>query len=198
MLDCLEVRLKTCSRCGETKPVAEFYADPRKEGRYRSICKACCADRKSAYSTMKKEEISEKGKQYYQANKERINQRVKNWRKDNHQKLVEQQRDRMQAASGLVLQLKTPCVKCGEERPWVIQFHHIDPSCKVFELSVDTVSHKKLEIVKEEAGKCACLCANCHTEFHYLYGKNPADPRSAFEEYIGGEFDETFTEPSRG
>lgn len=185
--------VKICTRCGEEKEVTEFYPDNRKEGRVHPICKKCWSERQKAYRSKRKEEISEKGKRYYEANKERINQRTRKWRQDNHEELMERQRIRRQDASTLLAQLKTPCVKCGESRNWVIQFHHIDPSVKSFELSVDTVSHKKVEIAKVEASKCACLCANCHTEFHYIYGKNPEDPVIDFENYLGGKNYDTVT-----
>jgi len=36
-----EIRTKICARCGEEKPVEEFYFDRRHNNRYRSFCKAC-------------------------------------------------------------------------------------------------------------------------------------------------------------
>lgn len=184
--------MKVCSKCGEDLPEDEFYSDPRKEGRLRSVCKTCWAKRKKTYREKNKEMFAEKNRQYYEANKKKINQRVRKWRKENHHEIMERQRERRQEASALLLKLKTPCVKCGENRRWVIHFHHIDPAVKSFELSADTVAHKKIGDVKNEASKCACLCANCHTEFHHFYGNNPDNPEMAFEEYLGGEKHETF------
>lgn len=186
MPGCQRTGTKICSKCGEALPATEFYKDSRREDGLRSVCKACWAKRKKEYRASHKEEISESDKQYYLANKERINKRIRKWRKDNHQKLMEQQQSRRQCATDLLAQLKTPCVRCGEARIWVIQFHHIEPGEKVFEISCEAVMHKPLETIKEEARKCACLCANCHTEFHHFHGKNPAEPRADFEKYIGG------------
>lgn len=187
MPGCQRTGTKICSKCREALPVNEFYKDPRREGRLRSVCKACWAKRKKDYTDSHKEEIAESGKRYYRANKEQINARIRKWRKDNNQKLMEQRQYRMQSATELLTRLKTPCVKCGEAREWVIHFHHIDPSEKVFEITKEAISHKKWERIAEEASKCACLCANCHTEFHHFYGKKPVEPRRAFEKYIGGE-----------
>lgn len=178
--------MKVCSKCGVEQLEADFYKDPRKEDGLRSVCKTCWSTRKKAYKSAHREELAEKDHLYYEANKARINQRTRQWRRDNHEELMERQRVRRQTASDFLSKLKTPCVKCGEERTWVIQFHHINPSSKVFELSVDTISHKKLETVNQELGKCVCLCANCHTEFHHFYGKNPADPVADFQKYLGG------------
>ena len=40
---------KTCTKCGETKDIDEFYRDRRKRIGRRSRCKSCCADYQRAY-----------------------------------------------------------------------------------------------------------------------------------------------------
>lgn len=59
--------------------------------------------------------------------------------------------------------LKHPCLICGEREPIALDFHHVDPSIKSFEISSKTCSLTQL---KEEIGKCAVLCANCHRKVH--------------------------------
>jgi Zn finger protein HypA/HybF involved in hydrogenase expression len=61
---------------------------------------------------------------------------------------------------------KCSCKKCGDARPYVLDFHHIDPSTKLFDLG-DT-SKKGIKKLQEEIDKCVVLCKNCHSEFHYL------------------------------
>lgn len=195
MLDSPATGLKTCSRCGNDKPVSEYYKDSRCEDGLRSVCKQCWSKRQKAYRSTRKEEISKSGKEYYQKNKEKINRRIQKWRMDNHDVLMAKQSRKREHASALLANLKTPCIKCGDERNWVIQFHHVDPSAKVFEITSEAVSYKKWDSILEEAAKCACLCANCHTEFHHFYGKNPSNPVSAFVEYLGGENNEKFARP---
>ena len=34
--------MKTCTMCKESKPLAEYYADPRLKSKIRSRCKSCC------------------------------------------------------------------------------------------------------------------------------------------------------------
>jgi hypothetical protein len=44
-----------------------------------------------------------------------------------------------------------------------LEFHHLDPLEKRIGLSARGIAHA-LEKVREEAQKCALLCANCHAE----------------------------------
>lgn len=61
---------------------------------------------------------------------------------------------------------KCSCKKCGDTRIYVLDFHHIDPSQKSFELG--EASTKGISKIKLELEKCITLCRNCHSEFHYL------------------------------
>lgn len=56
------------------------------------------------------------------------------------------------------------CQICGYDRSVAaLHFHHIDPATKRFTLSQK--GHTQgIELVRQEAAKCALLCANCHVE----------------------------------
>jgi hypothetical protein len=45
----LPERTKTCARCGELKPLSEFYPVPKEKDGFHYWCKACCAVRKREY-----------------------------------------------------------------------------------------------------------------------------------------------------
>lgn len=62
--------------------------------------------------------------------------------------------------------LKTCCIKCGETRPYVLDFHHRDKDEKDF--TIGKIKKGSLKILKNEIDKCVVLCSNCHREFHYL------------------------------
>ena len=83
--------------------------------------------------------------------------------------------------------LKTPCAKCGETRPHVLQFHHIDPSTKT--ATICAIKKYPSDVIIAEVEKCVCLCANCHFEFHFLYGNKPKNPVGALEEYLQTTFE---------
>ena len=80
--------------------------------------------------------------------------------------------------------LKGSCVKCGDSRFYVIEFHHIDPTTKSFTISDGQKAHKSKEDVLNEVKKCVCLCRNCHKEFHYFYGVKSEHPVEDLEKYL--------------
>jgi transposase len=56
------------------------------------------------------------------------------------------------------------CALCGYDRsPAALQFHHLEPSAKVFAIAHRGVS-RSLDAARAEAQKCVLLCANCHAE----------------------------------
>jgi transposase len=56
------------------------------------------------------------------------------------------------------------CVLCGYGRcVQALHFHHLDASTKVFQLGFQGHA-RSLDRSREEARKCALLCANCHAE----------------------------------
>lgn len=62
----------------------------------------------------------------------------------------------------LVAEAGGSCRRCGfAEHPAALQFHHLDPSTKAFNLSAQGVT-RSLERARAEARKCVLLCANCH------------------------------------
>ena len=54
------------------------------------------------------------------------------------------------------------CIKCGETRYYLFDFHHRNPEEKDY--SISDHSRAKLETIKAEIDKCDVLCANCHRE----------------------------------
>ena len=152
-----DIKTKVCRKCGKELPMTDEYFYKRREDRYQSQCKEC--SRKY-------------NKEYYEAHKEKISQ---------NNRVGYARRERVKGE--LLAKWRKPCQKCGEQRLYLIQFHHIDPTTKEFNVST-SAGNKKTEIVEEEVKKCVCLCSNCHDEFHYFYGKNPEDPVNAIKEYL--------------
>ena len=58
------------------------------------------------------------------------------------------------------------CQKCGYNKcDSALEFHHIDPSTKLFGISQDGSTRSWIRI-KSEVDKCVLVCANCHREIH--------------------------------
>jgi hypothetical protein len=61
------------------------------------------------------------------------------------------------------------CSICGYDRcVAALQFHHLNPSAKLFALSMEGAT-RSLARARAEARKCALLCANCHAEVEAGY-----------------------------
>jgi len=59
------------------------------------------------------------------------------------------------------------CEECGEIfESHILDFHHLDPSTKEFELSVSNLTDQQWPKVLAEVDKCQMLCANCHRQKH--------------------------------
>ena len=58
------------------------------------------------------------------------------------------------------------CLSCGYNNyQGALEFHHLDPNEKEFQLS--SVRHNSFnEKIKKELDKCILLCSNCHKEIH--------------------------------
>lgn len=61
------------------------------------------------------------------------------------------------------------CIKCGENEPACLEYHHTDPTSKDFTISDVRCSlfEEIPENIKHELDKCIVLCANCHRKFHH-------------------------------
>ena len=60
------------------------------------------------------------------------------------------------------------CKKCGEDRHWLLDFHHIRDK----EKPISKMKYYRWSMMKKEILKCELLCANCHGEIHTGKGKN--------------------------
>jgi ribosomal protein S27AE len=56
------------------------------------------------------------------------------------------------------------CVLCGfDQHPAALQFHHLDPSTKSFQIGEGGLT-RGIERCRAEAAKCVLLCSNCHAQ----------------------------------
>lgn len=160
--------MKRCSRCGQIKPDSEFHKNSASKDGLKSDCKEC------------RKVVAHND---YLKNKEKYLSGNKAWKQMNPDYKRREYEKRKIKNRRFVDDLKTPCLRCGEDRLYVIEFHHIDPTTKSFTLC--QINSHGLKEFKDEASKCVCLCSNCHKEFHWLYGNIPIDPKLKLEQYLG-------------
>lgn len=188
---------KYCPKCGKTKPVTEFHIKRASKDGYNNYCKECV----NAYAQHRRdteperikeisaktreknrEKIRERNNRFYQEHKndpEHIKRRKESYERNRTNKNERERRKRKEYNE----KYKHPCEKCGEDRLYLIQFHHINPSEKAFSIGANITNRSEHEIVNE-IKKCVCLCSNCHDEFHYFYGSNPDNPEEALKKYL--------------
>lgn len=60
------------------------------------------------------------------------------------------------------------CCRCGYHKNYsALEFHHIDPKNKGFQLDSRHLSNTSMDKIIEEVKKCVLVCSNCHKEIHY-------------------------------
>lgn len=151
---------KKCSKCKRELPLTEFSKNKNYSDGLSYQCKDC---------------VHETYTKRYQKRRVKV-----------YADRAELDKVRNDRGRDFLFSLKTPCAKCGEARPYVIQFHHIDPSTKVG--GIGTMKKYPKDVLIAEVRKCVCLCANCHFEYHFTYGNNPKDPVGSLEEYLQMKF----------
>jgi hypothetical protein len=58
------------------------------------------------------------------------------------------------------------CLRCPEDDPVCLEFHHRDPKEKDIELSRAVRDGWSKERILKEAEKCDVVCSNCHKKLH--------------------------------
>lgn len=64
-----------------------------------------------------------------------------------------------------------PCVDCGESDQIVLEFDHLDPTTKRYNITDMAQRGQSLSLVQIEVSKCAVRCANCHRRRTYYQRK---------------------------
>ena len=65
------------------------------------------------------------------------------------------------------------CELCGYNKNiGALEFHHLDPSIKMFNLDERHLSNRTIDKILQEVEKCILVCSNCHKEIHSKLGYN--------------------------
>lgn len=128
-----------CTKCKVEKPLDEFSFRYKARGIKLSQCKTC---------------MKENNRRHYLSNSEDYKERSAKRTADNVAWFTEFKKD-----------LK--CNRCGFDHPAAIQFHHIDPSLKSYEVGLMVRNGYSIGLIQKEIEKCEILCANCHMIHHH-------------------------------
>lgn len=107
------------------------------------------------YRKVNKDKLTAYNKQYRHKNRDKVCQ----WNRTNHLKYLK-----------IIDNLKlNGCAICGYGNcSAALDFHHVKPSIKVFNINHYTIQRKHSnEEIAEELSKCILVCRNCHAEIHY-------------------------------
>lgn len=143
--------MKYCPKCKQNKELEDFSKNKNSEDGLYRVCKIC----KAEYDH--KHYLKDTGK--HKVRRKLIQQNIAQWLRDYKKTLS--------------------CIKCGDNRHYLIDFHHKDKSEKTF--NVSDLKKRAISSMLIEIEKCVPLCSNCHREFHYLENKDGIN----LEQYLG-------------
>ena len=133
------MKTKICSKCGNEKNIDDFPFKNKTKNIRHLACKFCWKEiRKESYNKNKKVTLN----------------RNKRNKKKNLEWYVE-------------YKSKLKCIKCGEDHPACLEFHHTNPKEKDFNVSINVRSTYSVNKILKEIKKCEVLCANCHRKLHF-------------------------------
>ncbi|HEX8846164.1 MAG TPA: hypothetical protein VF791_16060 [Pyrinomonadaceae bacterium] len=100
------------------------------------------------------------GRDYYRRNRQHLLAK----QAEKNKKLREKQRQWLiDYKKGLA------CVRCGENHPATLQFHHRNHEEKEFEIALYTALGFSKARLLAEIEKCDVICANCHAKEHWSH-----------------------------
>jgi len=93
----------------------------------------------------------------------------KKWYLKNKEHVIKRQKEKRHEIKEMIIKYKEvhPCILCGENRHYVLDFHH--PNKEEKDKSISYMARKcySMGAVINEIEKCIIFCANCHRELHY-------------------------------
>lgn len=135
--DTIFVMKRICIKCNVEKPVEEFYSP---KGKIDNTCKSCHREYRKNHYKENKDTYIEKSKKNKPASRSRTISYILDYLREH------------------------PCSCCGETDMRCLQFDHIDPNTKSYNVSHIVSGGYSVELVKAEIAKCVVLCANCHAK----------------------------------
>lgn len=125
--------MKQCTKCLAEKSLELFSFKSRQTGKRLAWCKSCM----KVYDANHYQKNKKHRHEIKYANREKIRRFLTQYLREH------------------------PCAVCNEDDIVVLEFDHIDPKTKKFDIG-KSVSGYSIQSILEEIKKCQVLCANCH------------------------------------
>ena len=121
-------KAKGCSKCGQVKPLTEFYVRPRKKTRRRAKCISCYKEYDAMRYERDHEDLLVSYREYYQNNKEDVLKRHSEYSKSGRKKSkVDKYKNRARTKLRYEVKMgrikRGVCEKCGDPNT---DAHHED------------------------------------------------------------------------
>ena len=84
--------MKTCTKCGETKPLDDFYRKRSSADGRDSWCRECVAERSRRYHEENRDKERERSRRWREENRGKSMEYMRRWREENRDKERERQR----------------------------------------------------------------------------------------------------------
>lgn len=134
--------LKVCTLCRAQKHKTSFNRDSHRKDGLQNVCRECSSSR---------------SRLYYQSHTQKHREATRKRRQERRKLLKQRIED---------IKRQLECRICGESDIVCLDFHHLDPATKEFEIAMAMNDEWPWEKVLAEIRKCVCLCANCHRKVH--------------------------------
>lgn len=131
-----------CSKCKQDLNINQFSFKNKTKGIYNKYCRQCKKQYSKKHYLNHKEKYLTKAKLHNKKQKQKIKLYIQEYK---HQ---------------------LGCLICNERDACCLDFHHLDPSVKDFNIGRKSSSYLSIQQFELEISKCVVLCANCHRKLH--------------------------------
>lgn len=131
-----------CTKCSQPKDESEYFVKNKSTGRLHSQCKDCYKEYRKTFSA---DHYAKYGETY----RERARLRRARLKRQNQIELIEYMKNKA-------------CAICMESDIRVLEFDHLDPTTKSFNIARAVNDGIPWAIILLEIEKCQILCSNCH------------------------------------
>lgn len=139
---------KTCTQCGETKPLDGF--SKAKGGRYgvRATCKPCRAEYIRRYREKNRDEIREKQRRHYEANRDKIMERHRRYQEVNRDEVREQKRRYYKANRDKILEYQRGYQEANRDKKLEYERRYREENRDILKVQISKYRREAQEITE--------------------------------------------------